>query len=118
MWNNCFIKYQTLDFVYAEVLNVNPCKQDDCILLLTVSKAEFRGQFPYLDKLQDIRIYTVIREPVRLPEIQYPASVWYLLISITPPLLTSHITFNFLKHILHYRRQTYARAEMASFVDD
>ena len=24
------------------------------ILLLTVSKAEFRGQFPYLDKLEDI----------------------------------------------------------------
>ena len=25
-----------------------------CMLLLTVSKAEFHGQFPYLDKLQDI----------------------------------------------------------------
>ena len=31
-----------------------PCKHRDCILLLTVSKAEFRGQFSYLDKLQDI----------------------------------------------------------------
>ena len=57
-----FVKYQTLDFVYVEVLNVNPCKQRDSILLLTVSKAEFRGQFPYLEKLQDI---------VGLPEIKY-----------------------------------------------
>ena len=55
-WNNYFIKYQTLDFVYVEVFkNVNTCKHSDCILLLTVSKAEFCGQFPYLDKLQDIR---------------------------------------------------------------
>ena len=53
-WNNCFIKYQTLDLVYVEVSNVDPCKhRDSCILLCTVSKAEFRGQFPYLDKLQD-----------------------------------------------------------------
>ena len=40
-WNNCFIKYQTLDFVYVEVKSVNPCKLRDCILLLTVSIAEF-----------------------------------------------------------------------------
>ena len=53
-WNNCFIKYQTLNFVYVEVLIVNPCKHRFCILLSIVSKAEFRGQFPYLDKLQDI----------------------------------------------------------------
>ena len=53
---NCFIKYQTLDFVYVEVLNVNPLKLRDCVLSLMDSKAEFRGQFPYLDKLQAIRI--------------------------------------------------------------
>ena len=44
-----------------------------CILLLTISKAEFSGQFPYLAKL-----YIVSREPIRLPEIQYLCSVWYL----------------------------------------
>ena len=54
-WNKCFNKYQTLDFVYVEVLNVNPYKHRECKLLLTVSKAEqFRGQFPYLDKVQHI----------------------------------------------------------------
>ena len=45
---------QTLDFVYVEVLNINLCKHCKCILLFTVLKAEFRGQSPYLDKLQDI----------------------------------------------------------------
>ena len=66
-WNNCFIKYKTLDFVYVEVLNVNPCKHRDCILLLAVSNAECRGQFAYLDKLHDIgdAIYIVSREPIR-----------------------------------------------------
>ena len=56
-WNNCFIKHQTLDFVYVEVLDVNLCKHRDCIVLSTVSNAEFHGQFPYLDKLpvQDIK---------------------------------------------------------------
>ena len=45
----------TKHLTFYVVLNVNPCKHHDCILLLlTVSKAEFRGQFPYLDKLQDI----------------------------------------------------------------
>ena len=53
-WNNCFIKYQILNFIYVEIINVNPCKDCDCILLKTASKAEFRGQFQYLDKLQDI----------------------------------------------------------------
>ena len=53
-WNICFIKYQTLDFVYIEISNVNPYKHHDCVLLLTISEAKFRGQFPYLDKLQDI----------------------------------------------------------------
>ena len=40
-WNNCFIKilYQTFDFVYVEVLSIDPCKHCDCILLLTASKA-------------------------------------------------------------------------------
>ena len=37
-------------FVYVKVLYVI-C---DCILLLTVSKAELHSQFPHLDKLQDI----------------------------------------------------------------
>ena len=64
---------QLIDFVCIVVLNINPCNHRDSILYLTVAKAEFRGQFPYLDKLQDIvLIYTVSREPVRLPEIQYP----------------------------------------------
>ena len=36
-------------------LNVLLCKHRDCILILTVSGAEFRGQFPYLDNLQHIR---------------------------------------------------------------
>ena len=53
-WSNCFIKNQTLVFVYVEVSNVNPCKHCHCTLLLTVSKAEFRDQLPCLDKLQDI----------------------------------------------------------------
>ena len=49
---DCIIKYQKLDFVYAEVFNVNPCKHRDCILLnISFSKVEFRGGFPYLDKL-------------------------------------------------------------------
>ena len=30
-WHNCFIRAQTLDCVYGEVLNVNPCKHRDCI---------------------------------------------------------------------------------------
>ena len=31
------------------------------------------GKFPYLDKLQDnYRIFTMIREPIRLPDIRYP----------------------------------------------
>ena len=47
---NCFIKYQ----IYG------------CILLLTVSKAELRGRFPYLGKLEKGR------EPFGLPETQYP----------------------------------------------
>ena len=59
-WNNCFVKYETLGFVYVEVLNVDPCKHRDCILLLAVSKAAFRGQFPYLDKL--CRIQDLYRE--------------------------------------------------------
>ena len=42
------------DFVYFKVLNDNPFKHHDCVLLLAVLKAEFRGQFPYLDKLQDL----------------------------------------------------------------
>ena len=42
-------KYQTLDRFL-----MYPCKHRDCMLLLTVSKAEFRSQFPYLDKLQNI----------------------------------------------------------------
>ena len=46
-------KHLTL-FINVEVSHVNPCKHRDSMLLLTVSKAEFRGQFPYLDKLQDI----------------------------------------------------------------
>ena len=49
-WNNCSNKYQALDFVYVEVLNVNPCKHRNSVLLLTVSRA----QFPYLDKLLDM----------------------------------------------------------------
>ena len=49
------LKYQTLDFAYVEVLNVNLCKHHNCILLLTVSNTEFHGQFPYLGKQQDIR---------------------------------------------------------------
>ena len=40
--------------VYVEVINVDLCKHPECILLLTVSKAESYGQFPYFDKLQDI----------------------------------------------------------------
>ena len=44
----------TLFMFIVEVLNVNPSKHRDCVLLLTVSKIEFRGQYPYLDKLQDI----------------------------------------------------------------
>ena len=32
----------------------------------------FRGQFSYLDKLQDIGFITVSREPIRLPEVLYP----------------------------------------------
>ena len=52
--DNCAIKYQTLDFVYVEGLKSQSCKHRDRILLLAFSKAEFRGQFPYLDKLQDI----------------------------------------------------------------
>ena len=68
-----FIKFQTLDFVYVEVLNVNPCKQRDCLLLSTVSKAEFCGQFPYLDNpAAGYGMYTVSREPIRLPESQCP----------------------------------------------
>ena len=46
----------------------------NCILFrLTVSKVEFRGQFPYLEKATGYtcRIYTVSREPIRLPEIHY-----------------------------------------------
>ena len=41
----------TLDLVYVEVLNVNPCKHRDCldIIIIDCSKTEFRGQFPYLD---------------------------------------------------------------------
>ena len=42
------------------------------MLLLTVSKAEIRGQFPHLGQTTGYRIYTVSREPIRLPEIQYP----------------------------------------------
>ena len=63
----------TLGIVYVDVLNVNPCKHRDCMLLLTVSKAEFFGQF-----LQTARqttgymIYTMSRELIRLPEFQYP----------------------------------------------
>ena len=53
-WNSCFIKYQTLASVYGEVLNCNPFIDRDCILLLTVSKADFCSQFLYLDKLQNI----------------------------------------------------------------
>ena len=39
-------------------------------LLLTISKAEFRGQFPYLDKLKDIELIPRV-QPIRLSEIRY-----------------------------------------------
>ena len=42
-------KHLQFDFVYVEDLNVNPFKHRDCILLPTVSKAEFCDMFPYLD---------------------------------------------------------------------
>ena len=41
--------YQTIDFVYGEVLNVQ------LYTIMTVPRAEFRGQpLPYLDELQYI----------------------------------------------------------------
>ena len=41
-------------------MSIDLCKHRNCVLFLTVSKAKFCGQFPYLGKLHDIyRIYTV-----------------------------------------------------------
>ena len=62
-WDNCFIKYQTLDVVYVEVLSVNPCKYLESIVSRSVS---------IFGQTAGYRIYTVSREPIRLPEMQYP----------------------------------------------
>ena len=67
-------------FTNVEVFMSNLCKHRNCIQLLTVSKADFRCQFPYLDKLQDIyRIYSVIREPIKLVFNIYYIAVLYRL---------------------------------------
>ena len=70
---------------------MNSCKHRDCILLLTVSKTEFRGQFSYLDKLQDREFLLCVESQSELLEFQYHSSVWYL--------VSIDIHVNFVKQI-------------------
>ena len=67
-WNNCFIKYQTLD---KNILNYIFYRLEFLAILWT--------KFSVIKMLVSIfgqtivyKIYTVSREPIRLPEIQYP----------------------------------------------
>ena len=67
-WNNCFIKYQTLDknisnyiFYRLEFLAILWTKFSVIIMLISIF-----GQTTVC------KIYTLSREPIRLPEIQYP----------------------------------------------
>ena len=41
--NNCLIKYQTLDFVYVEVLNVNLWKHCDSVLFKVLTGHFFKN---------------------------------------------------------------------------
>ena len=67
-WNNCFIKYQTLDknisnyIFYRQEFSAILWKKFSMIKMLV---SIFR-------KVTVYKIYTVSREPTRLPKIQYP----------------------------------------------
>ena len=69
-WNNCFIKYQTLDkntlnFVFYRLeFLTGHFKRKFSVIKLSVS---------ILAQTIVYRIYTVSREPIRLPESQYTA---------------------------------------------
>ena len=67
-WNNCFIKYQTQD------KNISNCifyrLEFSAILWKKVSVIKMLVSI--FGQTTVYKIYTVSREPIRLPEIQYP----------------------------------------------
>ena len=66
-WNSCFIKYQTLD-QYLELYFLPTRVFGHFVEKFSVSKnvSSIFGQ------ATAYKIYTLSREPIRLPEIQYP----------------------------------------------
>ena len=67
-WNNCFIKYQTLD---KNILNYIFYRLEFLAILWTKFSV-IKILVSIIGQTTVYKIYTVSREPIRLPEIQYP----------------------------------------------
>ena len=66
-WNNCFIKYQTLD---KNILN-HIFYQLEFLAILWTKFSVIKLLVSILGQTTVYKIYTVSREPIRLLEIQY-----------------------------------------------
>ena len=66
-WNNCFIKYQTLDKNISNYIFYR--LQFSAILWTKFSVIMLVSIF---GQTTEYKIYTLSREPIRIPEIQYP----------------------------------------------
>ena len=66
-WNNCFIKYQTLEKIFRTIFSTNSSFRPFCGKIFVIKMlVSIFGQITVY------KIYTVSTEPIRLPKIQYP----------------------------------------------
>ena len=68
-WNNCYIKYQTLD---KNISNFIFYRLEFSAIFNKVKFSVIKLSVSIFGQTAVYKIYTVSREPIRLPEIQYP----------------------------------------------